>query len=374
MSINDQGPQNVAQAEAEALRALEAGAWRVWQAGSGPLPAAYARWCAAEIELATAALRERAEKAEADRSFILMANYRLVAERDSLKAEVAQLKEGSKAAHGRDLRSEVARVCDLLDAKPYTPRVGDAFTWDGRHFIFSGPAAPAGSYVPRVGDVVLFDGEDAESAEKLPRIVTAVEPDGWWSCVHINRRGGVASGPFRLNSRISHPRLYRPATPAERAAAGLEPVDAGLVGQHGELLKAAVAKEAPAQPQVIPGSLRGFPWDADWDKVIDGDAVIYGGRKITFRVEPFRADPHPAPAPADGSAAKFDEAIAAFDRARAEWREAIKQPQVLPEHLAYIEASASAWIDLRCASEQATKAANALRAAVARRDGAKGGS
>ena len=149
------------------------------------------------------------------------------------------------------------------------------------------------------------------------------------------------------------------ATPAERAAAGLAP-------------------EAPAQPQVIPGSLNGFPWDADWSRVIDGDAVIAGGRKITFRVEPFRADPHPATAPADGSAARFDEAIAAFDRARAEWREAIKQPQVLPEHLAYIEALADAqpysWNTAESGPSKVCLAGRALRAAVARRDGAKGGS
>lgn len=31
-----------------------------------------------------------------------------------------------------------------------------------------------------------------------------------------------------------------------------------------------------------------------WSEVKDGDEVIVGGRRIVFRVYPFRADPHPA--------------------------------------------------------------------------------
>ena len=108
---------------------------------------------------------------------------------------------------------------------------------------------PAEPYTPRVGDVVLFDGERRDSAEELPRIVTTVEPDGSWSCVHINRRGDVAAGPFRLNSRINCAvRLHRLATPAERAAAGLP-------------------AEAPAKPEVLPEHLA-------W---IEAHAASWGG-------------------------------------------------------------------------------------------------
>lgn len=56
----------------------------------------------------------------------------------------------------------------------------------------------------------------------------------------------------------------------------------------------------------------------DWSKVSDGDSVIVGGRKITMRVEPFRADPHPEKHP--GIPADLDTLLHKWADARATFR------------------------------------------------------
>lgn len=266
----EQGPQNVAQAEASAeYEALKQEAWGVWDNASGPLPAAYASWCAAEIELATAALREerdsfgltldrtglaldaalkRAEAAEAEVAAIKQA----ISDPENQPSQfgtvpVAMLQAANRRADSAE--AEVERVCNLLEAKPYTPRVGDVVTVVRHDPVHHRPPGEREARLP-VGIVKRVRGFDY--LDGVQRYL--LDDNGGW-VVFANE--------------------IRPSTPAERAAAGLAP-------------------EAPAQPQ---------------------------------------------------------------------------QPQVLPEHLAYIEASASAWIDLSCASEQATRAAHAILAAVARRDG-----
>jgi hypothetical protein len=169
-------------------------------------------------------LRERAEKAEAD------------AARHSQDAMIAYMQRD-------EARAEAARLKGLLDAYKRGPWV---VTAQGVNHPAGDVVKPPEPYTPRVGDVVLFDGERADSAEELPRVVTSVEPDGWWSCVHINRRGDVAAGPFRLNSRINCAvRLHRLATPAERAAAGLP-------------------AEAPAAPRVLKEHLAYLEAHAAW--------------------------------------------------------------------------------------------------------------
>lgn len=127
MSINDQGPQNAAQAEAEAVsRYLSEAELALYGADGKQIVSAgrVAQWCAAKVAGATAAMRERVEKAETECRAREDVQARLIRERNAAEAEVARLR-------------------GLLDAKPYTPRVGDAFTWDGRHFIFAGPAERA---------------------------------------------------------------------------------------------------------------------------------------------------------------------------------------------------------------------------------------
>ena len=161
-----------------------------------------------------------------------------------------------EAARAEKAEAEVARLKGLLDAYKRGPWV---VTAQGVNHPAGDVVKPPEPYTPRVGDVVLFDCERAESAEASPRVVTSVELDGWWSCVHLNRRrDAVTCGPFRISGRIGEVRLHRPATPAERAAAGLAPAEAAVATEK------PVEPEAPAQPQVLPEHLAWMEADAAW--------------------------------------------------------------------------------------------------------------
>lgn len=175
--MSEQGPRNAAQAEAEALLALEVGAWRVWQAGSSPLPAAYARWCGAEVERATAGLRNRAEAAE---------------------AEVARLKAMLESQGPRNAAQAEAHAASL---KQPVPAPGQVWVYVGQ----GTPHSPDG--------VILLGAEcSAPGFDGVPwrtfDVRTKVEM-GWIVPVTVGRP--------------SLWRYEREATFAERAAAGLAP-------------------------------------------------------------------------------------------------------------------------------------------------------
>lgn len=93
---NEQGPQNLAQAEAsaehEALEVLLDESWVVWGGKHASIPGAYARWCAAKVREAVNAANKRAEKAEATVAERYARIKVLEGERDSLRAYVAALK------------------------------------------------------------------------------------------------------------------------------------------------------------------------------------------------------------------------------------------------------------------------------------------
>ena len=59
----------------------------------------------------------------------------------------------------------------------------------------------------------------------------------------------------------------------------------------------------------------------EWHKVKDGDEVIVGGRRIVFRVLPFRADPHPTPPAPDAA----HPALIAAARERDALRDALRR-------------------------------------------------
>lgn len=61
----------------------------------------------------------------------------------------------------------------------------------------------------------------------------------------------------------------------------------------------------------------------EWHKVKDGDEVIVGGRRIVFRVLPFRADPHPTPPAPDAA----HPALIAAARERDELRDRAKKAE-----------------------------------------------
>lgn len=264
-------------------------------------------------------LRERIQMAESERDRCCDDYQREASRAEKAEAEVARFKGLlERAAQYIDQTGLGAAIYEAVKreagAKPPEPW---ARTVPATNHPAGDVVKPPEPYTPRVGDVVLFDGERAESAEASPRVVTSVEPDGWWSCVHLNRRrDAVACGPFRISGRIGEVRLHRPATPAERPAAGLPVESEKPCGKCGQVL--------PEPPGI-------------------------GGE--------YRCDRCGVPTLHDPPA----------------------QPQVLPEHLAWMEADAawacSSWStdfdapENKKRHDEAILAARALRAAVARRDG-----
>ena len=80
----------------------------------------------------------------------------------------------------------------------------------------------------------------------------------------------------------------------------------------------------------------------EWHKVKDGDEVIVGGRRIVFRVLPFRADPHPTPPAADAAHPALIAAARERDalRERAEKAEARTMPTSREQVVTFLHAVA----------------------------------
>lgn len=264
--------------------------WRVVWARD-PLKSQVLAFVQAEIDAAVKVAREdaeanakRAEKAEAERAALQdgLVTTNKVLECWNKKAEAAEadrdaaLKraEAAEAALAK-MTGERDRCCD--DYQREAARAEKAEAAEAEVARLKALLEAKQPYTPRVGDVVLFDGERRDSAEELPRIVTTVEPDGWWSCVHLNRRrDAVACGPFRISGRIGKARLHRPATPAERAAAGLPPEPCAKCGQllpeppgiGGEYrcdrCGVPTLHDSPAKPEVLREHLAWMEADAAW--------------------------------------------------------------------------------------------------------------
>lgn len=224
--------------------------------------------------------------------------------------------------------AEVARLKALLGAGK---RSGWCRSVDATDHPAGDVVKPPEPYTPRVGDVCVVTAEQSRASTLRRGDVVTITSQIGASSLWARKTG--------MERYLLGPDEIRRATAEERAAAGLPPEPCAKCGQvlpeppgiGGEypckLCGVPTLHDSPAAPRVLPSDYA------------DASAVAKHGEWL--------------------SAAMAVEAPAA--------------PQVLPEHLAFLEATAeerSYMVNVTDTSmNKCDRAAHALRAAVARRDG-----